>query len=52
MQIHSPSHHLIERRNESRRQHFDRREKARFEPFHPDRRTTAQRREQRDKHDE
>lgn len=48
MQAHIPEYCLIERRNDSRRQHFDRRDKARFEPQHPDRRAASERRLQTD----
>jgi|GEM_PF-6475264 len=44
MPTQTPEHCLIERRNDSRRQHFDRRDKARFEPKHPDRRAVPERR--------
>lgn len=36
---------LVERRQNVRRKHFDRRDKARFEPNHPDRRHGIERRQ-------
>lgn len=44
MSTNTPETSLKERRNDSRRQHFDRRDKARFEPEHPDRRNSHERR--------
>ncbi len=44
MNTHNPENSLPERRNDSRRQHLDRRDKARFEPRHPDRRNNHERR--------
>lgn len=48
MQVNAHNYCLIERRDSDRRQHFDRRDKARFEPQHPDRRDVSKRRVNRD----